>query len=368
MAIAAMGLVPIDTALVNGGGDWSVFWSAGATVGGPDFLDPTRHYAWQTAHGVIEYFFPYPPAAAWFYLPFGLMPIWLGFIANTLVMLGCVALAGVLTARIFGLPRDVAVLAAFAWTPLTAGIDIGQNAPLTVVLALWAIDALRRDRPVEVGLACGLLMYKPSLALPLLGLLVLRLRWRDLAVAGGVIAAGYLASVAAAAGDWSWPATWWPQLGPWLARDLIGNADKAVSIPGLLGRLPGVSEWMTYACGAAIVAASLRGLIRAPIVEAASAACLIGLVAGPRVWGYEAGLALPILAWAMAGGLAEPWRTRLIFIAIPASLLWLFSAYTQVSGVAAILAVALAMWLWRWRPLGSSQIQEPAPAAADVVP
>jgi len=149
------------------------------------------------------------------------------------------------------------------------------------------------------------------------------------------------------------------QLGPWLARDLAGNANKAVSIPGLLGRVPNMPDLVPWAAAAVIVALSLRGLVRAPLVEAASAACLVGLVAGPRVWGYEAGLALPIIAWAVAGGLSEPWRTRLVFLAVPLGLLWLVSPYTQVSGVAAILAAALALWLWRWRPFVS------APAATD---
>jgi len=51
------------------------------------------------------------------------------------------------------------------------------------------------------------------------------------------------------------------------------------------------------------------------------------------------------MAWAIAGGMAEPWRTRLVFAAVPAGLLWLLSTYTQVSGVAVVLAVAMGLWL-----------------------
>lgn len=352
VAVATIGLVPIDTALVNGGADWPAFWAAGATVGTADLVDPARHIAWQSAHGVPLVEWPYPPAVAYLFAPFAPLPIWLGFVVHAVIMLGLVAAAGLLAARIFDLSPDVAVLVAFAWTPCTAGAVMGQNAPLAVVLALWAIDALRRDRPIEVGLACGLLMYKPTLALPLLGLLVLRGRWRALAVAGGVVIAGYLISVPAAAGDWGWPVAWWNGLGPWLANNLVGNANKAVSVPGLLGRIPGMPSWPPTLCAGAIVLLSLRGLRRAPIAEAGAAACLLALAVGPRVWGYEAGLMLPILAWAIAGGLSEPWRTRLIFIAIPMGLFWLISVYTVVSGVALVVIAAAAMWLWRWRPLG----------------
>jgi hypothetical protein len=125
-------------------------------------------------------------------------------------------------------------------------------------------------------------------------------------------------------------------------------------VPALLGRVPGLPNWLPLAVGAVVGLSVVRGLLRAPVVEAAAGACLLTLVAGPRVWGYEAGLALPILAWAAGGGLEEPWRTRLIFAVAPLGLLWLASAYTVVSGVALVLGVVMALWAWRWRPLGGA--------------
>ena len=64
-------------------------------------------------------------------------------------------------------------------------------------------------------------------------------------------------------------------------------------------------------------------------------------------------MVLPILCWAAAGGLPEPWRTRLIFLAVPLGLFWLVSVYTVVSGVAVVVIAATILWLWRWRPLGA---------------
>jgi hypothetical protein len=61
---------------------------------------------------------------------------------------------------------------------------------------------------------------------------------------------------------------------------------------------------------------------------------------------------LPIVAWAIAGGLSEPWRTRLVLLAVSMSVLWVISPLTIVSGVAVIVNAAMAMWLWRWRPFG----------------
>jgi len=360
IAIAIIGLVPIDSAIVNGGSDWPAFWSAGATVGTADLVDTARHGAWQVAHGLPADFFAYPAPVAYFWWPFALLPIQLGFVANAVLMLGLVAVAAWFLTRLFDLSPEIALLVGFAWAPATASSVMGQNATLALVLALWAIDALRRERSLEAGLACGLMMYKPTLALPLIGLLVLRFRWRELLVVAMVVVAGYFVGVAAAAGDFAWPAMWWTQLQPQVAHNLIGNADKAVSVPGVLGRIPGIPWWIPDLVAGAIVVLSLRGLMRAPIAEAGAAACLLALAVGPRVWGYEAGLMLPILAWVIAGGLSEPWRTRLVFLAVPCGLFWLFSYFTVISVVALVVAAATVMWLWRWRPLGP----EPVPGVS----
>ena len=363
-ALAVVAILPIGAAVNNGWGDWSAFWAAGGTVGSSSLMDSRLHAAWQVAHALPGDPWRYPPAFAYLFWPASALPVGLSFAINAGLMLAMVAFAGVLLSRIFDLRRDVTVRLAFAWTPALAAINMGQNAPLAVVLALWAIDALRRDSQIEVGLASGLLMYKPTLGLPLLAFLVLRRRWRSLSTALVVVAAGYLLSVAAAAGDWLWPVAWWDGIQPLLAGDLIFNADKTISLPGLISRVPGVPSWLPYVGGAAVVLLALRGLVRAPVVEAASAVCLLTLVAGPRVWSYEAGLMLPILAWSLTGGLSEPWRTRLVLLAVSMSLLWMVSPLTLVSGVAVIVNAAMVMWLWRWRPFRSNRlVSEPAARA-----
>jgi hypothetical protein len=319
-------------------------------------MDVRLHAIWQTAHGVPADPWRYPPAFAYLFWPASMLPVGLSFAINAGLMLALVMLAGLLLSRIFDLRKDVTVRLAFAWTPMLAAVNMGQNAPLAVVLALWAIDGLKRESQIEVGLAVGLLMYKPTLGLPLLGFLVLRRKWRSVSVALVVVAVGYVLCVAASAGDWVWPVAWWNGYQPSLAGELVFNADKTISLPGLIGRVPGVPSWLPYVGGAAVVLLALRGLVRAPVLEAASAVCLLTLVAGPRVWSYEAGLMLPIVAWSLTGGLSEPWRTRLVLLAVSMSLLWMLSPLTVVSGVAVIANVAMAMWLWRWRPFRSNRL------------
>jgi hypothetical protein len=232
------------------------------------------------------------------------------------------------------------------------------------MVAIWA---LANDRPWLAGLAIGVLWYKPTLALGLLFLLLVRSRWRELGVALLVGAAAFLLSVAAAGGDWGWLSTWLAGARVWLPADAASNADKATSLPGLLARLP-LPWFVPLTAGFALAAVATRGLRRAGIVEAASAACLLGLAAGPRAWGYEAAMAFPFVCWALAGGVgsgaaalgdrvgdapdrpAEPWRSRLIVAAYLMGPLWLFSSITRVSAVAVVVLTATGLWMWRWRP------------------
>ncbi len=354
IGLFVMGVVPIIGAPLNHWHDWSAIWAAGATVGGTDLVDAGRHVAWQEAHQLPAAFWAYPPASAWLFWPLAQLPIDISFWVETGLMVLCLAAAGALAARVYGLTPELAILASLAWAPSTASIVTGQNAPFALLLAMVAIWGLASGRPWVAGLAAGLLWYKPTLALGFVGLFLVRARWRELAVvlaAGGV---AFLLSVAASGGDWGWLSVWLDGARTWLPADAARNADKAISLPGLIGRLPlpgGVATLLPLAGGAALALAAVPGLRRAPIAEAAAAACLIGLAAGPRSWGYDAALVFPFMCWVLAGGLSEPSRTRVIVAAYLGSLLWLFSWLTQLSAVAVVVLAAAAWWIWRWCPL-----------------
>jgi hypothetical protein len=279
-------------------------------------------------------------------------------------MIACIAAAGLIAARVYGLTPELAILAAFAWAPTTASVVLGQNVPFALLLAMVAIWALATDRPWLAGLAVGLLWYKPTLALGFVALFAIRGRWRELGVALAAAGVAFLLSVAAAGGDWNWLATWLDGARAWLPADAAANADKAISLPGLLGRLP--VPWVVPVLGgAALAVAAVPGLRRAGIVEAASAACLVGLAAGPRTWGYEAALAFPFICWALGGGVGEPWRTRLLALAYLLGPLWFFSSVTRLSAIAVVVLTASMLWCWwRWRaPIGTGVLAHLADAA-----
>ena len=348
VGLALLGCVLIVGGPINNWQDWGVIWSAGVNAGTRDLVDVTRHTSWQIAHGLPPSFFKYPPAVAYLIWPFALLPVDVSYWLQAALMFGCIVAAGRLAASVFGLSPSFGILAALAWAPDTASVATGQNAPLALLLALVAIWALKEERPWLAGAAAGLMLYKPTMALPLMGLFLIRGHWRELSVtlvAGAVI---YVLSVAAAGGDWNWLALWMDGAKTALPADAAMNADKAITLPGLLARLP-VPWFVPVAAGAAIVLAALPGLRRAGIVEAAAAACLLGVAAGPRAWGYEAALAFPFVCWVLAGGVGEPWRTRLIVAAYLLGPTWMVSLYVGLNGVAVVVLGASLLWIWRWR-------------------
>jgi hypothetical protein len=351
IGLVLIGLAPIAGAFAFGLHDWPAFWSAGATAGSPDLVDSVRHLEWQRAHGLPDAFFAYPAGSAWLFVPFAWLPPTVGFVLHGLLMLAAAAAAGWLAAPVFGLDRRVSILAVLAFAPVTASVTLGQNGPLGLLLAVVAIAGLVSGRPLLAGLAIGLLLYKPTFAFPLIGLVLIRRRWTELGVVAIVAGAWYLAGVAAAGGDWLWVDPWLSGLGGYLDADFAGNADKAVSLPGLVARLglPGVVPILS---GVGLVALALPRLARAPILEAGSVACLVGVAVSPHAWGYDAALAVPFLLWLLGGHgpLTEPTRSQLIVGAYVVSLSWIVSRQTVVSGVALVVLGLVAAWLvgsWR---------------------
>jgi hypothetical protein len=349
VGLAILGSVLIVAGPINHWQDWGVIWSAGVHAGTRDLVDITRHGNWQIAHGLPPAFFSYPPAVAYLIWPFARLPVDVSYWIQAALMLGCIVASGRLAASIFGLSPAVGILAALAWAPNTASVATGQNAPLALLLALVTIWALKEERPWLAGFAAGLMLYKPTLGLPLMGLFLIRGHWRELAVMLVAAAAIYLVSVPAAGGDWNWLALWIDGAKTALPADAVANADKSITLPGLLARLP-VPWIVPTAAGGAIVLAALPGLRRAGIVEAAAAACLLGVAAGPRAWGYDAALVFPFVCWVLAGGVGEPWRTRLIVVAYLLGPSWMVSLYLGLNGIAVLVLGASLLWIWRWRP------------------
>ena len=350
IGLSAMSAILVIGGPFNGWVDFPQFWYAGRLVGSPDLLDPARQGAWEVAHGFTPWEFLYPPGTAWFYLPLRLLPLDIAFWAHAVVV-GLIAVAGgFVGARAFDLDRRVALVATLAWTPTLAAAASGQNAPLAMLLALIAIYGLRNARQVLAGLAVGAMLYKPTLALPMFVLLLLRRQWTALLVATAVAVVWYLAGVAGSAGDWLWPQDWLRVTAPFFAADISQNVNKTVALPGLLmGH--GVPSLIGYGAAVAVAMAALPRLLRSPIAEAGAGACLIGIVVSPHSLQYEAVMMLPLLLWAAGGtgsGIAEPWRTRLLVGAYLAAQLYVVTPFAGISVFVVMTLGATAIWITGW--------------------
>lgn len=293
--------------------DWGNFWAAGATVGSKALLDPSLHSAWQISHHMRAQPFVYPPAVAYFYAPFSHLSPIISFVVEQALMIGFSFLAAVLVSRIYGFTLSFAAAIVFAWMPLLNSIIVGQSTAVALMLFLVAVYALVQNRQLLAGVAIGALMFKPTNAVVLLLLLMLRRGWRALIVALFISGMWYLLSTAATAGDWHWPVQYAQSLQTTYALDFTANQLKSFSLPTLL-MFFGAAQPVALALGLIVLTVCLWLLSGATMLEAASVAPIITLAVSPHAWPYDAGLLVPTISYYVLVA-KEPWRTRIVVAA-----------------------------------------------------
>jgi hypothetical protein len=196
------------------GRDFMAFYLAGSMVlngDGPQLYDGEKQQAMQDAilapesfEGLAYYINPAPLAVVYSLLAW--MPYRWALQVNTALMLAAYAAAlWLLLPHLKGLAPygSVAAMVGLIWFPVIQTITGGQNAALTLLLLVWALVTTARGQQHRAGLALGLLLFKPQYALPFIGLLLLRRRWRTVAVSGAVGLGLY--ALGALACGWDWP-------------------------------------------------------------------------------------------------------------------------------------------------------------------
>ncbi len=323
--------------------DFACFWSAGATAGTSTLTNPQRLNEWAHARDMIAQPFSYPPGFAWFYAPFSRLTPIRGLLVEELLMVGVFVLSAILAARVYGFNPWFCIAAVLGWAPVINSIEVGQNIGLAVLFVFVTAWGMMRRRSAITGIGAGFLLYKPSVALPILLLLAARKDWRALGVASLFALGWYFASVAASGGDWLWPVTYAHTMTWWLPMDFFGGTSKAFTVPTLL-----LSHGLSIR-GAAIVAiamllAALPIASRATTIEAISMMPLVGLTASLHAWPYEAALALPAIFYAMTV-VREPVRIAVIaslYGAIAVSMITRFGA----AALAALCIGATLVWFF----------------------
>lgn len=289
-------------AIQHGYGDWHVMSDASTRLGTRFLIDPSER--WQI--------FAYLPATAYLFAPLALLPMRVGFVANGLLMVLCAAAAGLIAARVFGLHRLAGIALCVTWPPVVyASAIMGQNASLGLLLTMLSIAGTATRSPWLTALPIGLLLYKPTYAVPLVGVLVIRKAWRECAIVATCALGWYLAGVAAAGGDWSWPAAWWRLIVNYAPGDLAFNGPLSVSATSSLLRA-GAPAGVVVAALVVVGALAYVAIVRSGPVEGVTGATLVALAWSPHAWAYDAALALPMLAFVIAR-LHLPARTGVLF-------------------------------------------------------
>jgi hypothetical protein len=294
-------------------GDIANFWSAGATVGTTMLANVTERIPWQLSQRIDSGPFVYPPGFAWIYAPLAHLPPIGALVAEELAMTAIFILAAAFVARIYAFPLWFAIATVFAWGPTLNAIEVGQNTGLALLFTLGAIGGLLRSDPLLSGLSVGLLLYKPTDALPLILLLGARRQYRALGIVAACGALWYLVSVPATHGDWLWPSRYVQTIQQYYAHDFHGSAYQAFTLPTLLLAF-GAPYIVAIGAAGTILLFLLILLPRVPVLEAGSMAGFVGLCASLHAWTYDGSLLLPGLCYAMTR-LPEPLRTRLIVAA-----------------------------------------------------
>lgn len=267
-AISVLGSTGADTVSGRLGGDFPAFYAAGSIVGDGDWADlydPDRQLAEQSRlfpeSDDSFLYFAYPPHAAAVYRPLAALDYRLAYALHSLAMAGAAVAALALIRPMVPLVRkrfELAVTATLLFNPVLRAVTGGQNTALTLlgVAAAWRL--LHDDEDIAAGLVVALLLYKPQVAVPLAGVLLLARRWR--AVASTAVGALGVWALGAALAGTSWLTTWWTEVRSFAELDADVNGHNAISWLGVSEHLVGAGSTAAYATAAPFVLATIAAV------------------------------------------------------------------------------------------------------------
>lgn len=251
--LAALGVALLVTALSGSGsttaagrlgGDHVEFYGAGKMVldGHLDVLyEPEAQRAAQAPYAGDDggfLYFGYPPHVAVLYAPLAAIPFRVSWVVTTTLMVGATVGALAVLRPVVGVLRTAwwpCLALSLTFVPLFVGVGLGQNTGVSLLLIAAAWRLLHDDREAAAGVALGLLLFKPQLAIPLLVFVAAAGRWRAIGAAALVGAATWVAGAAIL--GVGWVGTWLDGLSAFGEIDRASNAANAVSILGIADAL-----------------------------------------------------------------------------------------------------------------------------------
>lgn len=309
------------------GGDFPAFYGAGSIVAEGD-VDRLYHLGRQADEqaelrddGGVSYF-AYPPPVAAVYRALAVLPYVAAYAVHSLLMAAAIAATFLLLRPLLperSPPVPVLAAVAFSFLPVLMAVTLGQNSAIVVLLVTASWRFARDGRDELAGVALGLLLFKPQYAVPLIGLHLVRGRWR-LVGASGLVAIVWWLAGAAMLGT-SWTGDWLQQVGDFTALDAEVNGANAVSWLGIAEHAFGVGSTPAIVIGGGLALATAALLIvlwwgsADDQLALPMAAASVGiLLTSPHAMFYDATLllltvaALAIVgASALAPGVAAAW-------------------------------------------------------------
>lgn len=300
------------------GGDFPAFYGAGTIVaeGHADRLyDIDRQQRAQSGlheDEVDVLYFAYPPPVAAGYSLLARLPYVPAYVLHTALMVVAAALAYRIVRPMLPDRRpDGAVVAAAAVTflPVFMALTLGQNSAVVVLLVVASWRLAQDERDGWAGVVLGLLLFKPQYAVPLIGLHLLRGRWRIAAASAGVGAAWWFAGASMLGRGWI--GDWLDQVSDFNAVDAEVNGANAVSWLGMVEHWLGVGSAPAVVVGGLLAAATAallatmwwrRGSDDLALPMAAAAVGI--LLISPHAMFYDASLLLVAVAALVVGGRA----------------------------------------------------------------
>jgi hypothetical protein len=346
----------VTTATGTLGGDFPAFYAAGEIVARGD---SAHLYEWEVQAAAQTGLHPdepnsflafaYPPFVALAYAAFTLIGFVPGYVLHTLLMGGALFGAVWLVRPMLGSTQRhtlAAFVSVLAFYPMYRAVTGAQNTALSALLivATWRLLHDRRD--ALAGIPLGLLLYKPQLGLPLIGLVALTRRVAVLPSLLATAAVLYLAG--ASVGGLNWLGWWWSQIARFHQMDQDVNAGNSVGILGAVEAALGPGEPVALAIGGLGTLVLVGFLMERWAMDRMTLSARMGLTAAalvlvpPHAMFYDAGLAA--LGWLVLVdrlGMAHVRTLGLLWVAaLSAPLSMLVGINPLVLVVLAIVAVS----------------------------
>jgi len=346
------------------GGDYPAFYAAGDVVLGDPGLDPECFYDPETQFAAQapvlpsdsdgNLYFAYPAFFVAPFVPLAVLDFRWSYLVEVLLMVAVVVAALRVLRPVSRTVREhplETTAVALTFFPLFRGVTGGQNTALSLLLVAVIWRALHDDHEVPAGIAAALLLFKPPLALPFLGCLLLTRRFRAAGAALGTSAVLY--GVGALLTGPSWPVAWLDAIRYLDRVDTPFNVQNFVSVPGAAEAVLGIDSMAANVVGFGLAAmavlvvcwAWIRGLgdLGARIALTTAGALAIS----PHALYYDAGL-LVIVGIVLLD--RRPELRGWIALAWAAGLTHLAADPLDVSPLVILVVAAFAVSWWMIRP------------------